>query len=117
MKVSRCGIPDVNGLYNRNYNRKGYPSYIKHGIEWQGRTGNCVLHRDSSYWYLEFEDMKLVGRKKAFYRAKVLQNNNKNSSPPCGGWVTKGPTGVNPPPTLEIGWFNCLTRKYTRLGG
>lgn len=117
VKVSRCGISNVNGLYNRSYDRNRYPSYIKHKIKWNGTPGNSVLHRNRSYWYIEFQDMisgKLVGRKKAFYRARVLPpNNDKDSNPPCGGWFTSL-TDMKPPPTLEIGWFNCFTRKYTK---
>lgn len=116
VRVSRCGIPDVNGLYNESYNRNGFTSYIKHKIKWQGRTGKCVL--DEFYWYIGFQSSsKFVkeGRVERFYRAQVYQYSS--FAPPRGSWVTKCPFGVDPPPTLEIGWFDFQTRKYTRYLG
>jgi len=114
VKVSRCGIPDVNGLYNESRNRNGYTSYIKHKIKWQRRTGKCVLHRDEFYWYIGFQSSFVKeGRVETFYQAQVYQYSS--FAPPHGSWVTKGPFGVDPPPkVLEIGWFDCQTRKYTR---
>jgi len=117
VKVSRCGIPDVNGLYNESKNKNGFPSYIKHKIKWQGRTGKCVLHRDEFYWYIGFQSSFVKdGRVETFYRAQVYEYSS--FAPPRGSWVTNGPFGVDPPPTiLEIGWFDCQTRKYTRYLG
>jgi len=104
VKVIGCGMSNINGLYKKSYNRNGFTSYIKSDIEWNGIPGNFILLRDNSNWSIGFQLQK-ERVSKTFYRTTVSLTKSHIDHPPCDGWITVG-TGVEPAPTLELGWYD-----------
>ena len=102
IKVTRCGIYEINGTYKKSNNRNGYASYISRGrIFLDRKPGRFILLRDAIYWYIGFQWAENEGTSKldkTYYRADCVSKSEVDP-PPCGGWIAIG-SGVDPAPII-----------------
>ena len=105
IKVTRCGIYEINGTYKKSNNRNnGYASYLSIGqIFLDRKPGRFILLRDAFYWYIGFqwaENEEGTSSKldKTYYRADCVSKSEVDP-PPCGGWIAIG-SGVDPAPII-----------------
>jgi len=85
--VQGAGTPGANGIYKRDIDRRGYPSFVKRG-RWQGGNEKFVIFRDNGWWKIGLPSI-----------SRNLYAGGYTEIPGKTGWWVK--SGEEPAPTLQ----------------